>query len=248
MPVQKIAPDEIPEIVGSNDLRKMFADKGEVKGSFFINNIEFHQFRANSIENLLAQINAKENEAFVSASIDDGYHLVLEAHSPAPILVRAGAPYVETPPVGGEAAAAVKAAIDATHANQRDDRERDLRKNTILEDLGLEATHDTEDQPIPGAIGPGLNEEERRKRRYERAARSGAIRGMPATNPSGSGSRAVPQSGSRDDNRRFNPVTPADHTSWMEDGSKDKNNPTVQVAPSSNSDRQPTMDDLRNPY
>ena len=229
--------DQIPEIVGSKDLREVFEEKGEVKGSFFINNIEFHQFRANSIENVLAQINAKEAEAFVTASIDDGYHLVLEAHSPAPILIRQGRAYVDTPPVGGEAAAAVKAAIEATKDEKKEP------KNTVLEDLGLEATHDTQEARAPFQLPPGMNAEDRQKARHERAVARGAIRGMPAQAAStGSASRAVPQAGSHDENRRYNPITPADRMPRSPD--RQENNPVVQVAPSSNSDRQPTADDL----
>ena len=166
--------DVIPEIVGSNDLRDVFEEKGEVKGSFFINNVEFHQFRANSIESVLAQINAKEAVAFVTASIDDGYHLVLEAHSPAPILVRAGSAYVEAPIVGGEATAVVKAMIDAS----RDEKKEP--KNTVLEDLGLEATHDIKEVRAPYQMAPGMNADDRAKARYERAVASGAIRGAPS--------------------------------------------------------------------
>lgn len=260
MDSQKQNPDEIPEIVGSKDLRQVFAEKGELKGSFFINNIEFHQARFNSPESVIGLINAKENEAYVTASVDDGFHLVLEAHSPAPIVIRPGKEYIETPPVGDAAAtgAAVKAAIEATKA----DTDKKETKNTILEDLGLPIDKEASSQPVPGGMSAGLKADERHKRRHAAAVARGAIRGVPdaPAQSAGSGSRLVPSTAGADDNRRFNPVTPADKV--MPPGgfppnpqdnagrvalgpSPWENNPKVQVAPSSNSDGQPTMDDLQ---
>jgi hypothetical protein len=236
---------EIPEIVGSKDLREVFKGK-TVQGTFFINNIEFHQFRANSIESLIAQINARENEAYVTAAIDDGYHLVLEAHSPAQILLRSGPAYVEAPAVGTDATAqAVRAAIEATKEGDKE------QKNTILEDLGLESTHDTMEQPAPYGMQAGMTAEDRKKARHDRAVARGAIRGVtePVENV-GSGSRAVPSVGTEDGNRKFNPVTPAGKLTATPAQKSDNgwapgaNNPTFQVAPASNSDREPTANDL----
>jgi hypothetical protein len=245
---------EIPEIVGSKDLRDVFTDKGEVKGSFFINNVEFHQFRATTVEGVIGAINARQKEAFVTASIDDGFHLVLEAHSPAEILIRPGQPYVETTAANVDATAqAVRAAIEASQPS------KEPVKNTVLEDLGLDVTHDIKNAPAPYGMQPGMNADDRKRARYERAVKSGAIKAnldISGQNETKSDrSVSVPQlSGGADDNRRYNPVTPADKTmpaggfTADDDGrggwEPGANNPKVQVAPSSNSDRQPTMDDM----
>lgn len=244
--------NELPEIVGSKDLRETFKDNGRVRGSFFINNVELHQFEANSITGLLAALNARSSETFVTASIDDGYHLVLEANSPSDIAIRAGQSYQEPPPPAGDTAAAVKAAVrEVMQEQRRKDENKKGDENTVLDDLGLEAT-DKGDTGVAGSAGDmvpaGMSAEDRRKARHERAVAAGAIRGLPAdlAKQDWHGSRAVPQGGrgGRDQqDRRFNPIgddrTKLPGSPFMEDA----NNPQFQRAPSSNSDRQPTVHD-----
>lgn len=250
---------EIPEIVGSKDLRESFKEHGRIRGSFFINNVELHQFEANSPEGLVATLNAREWATFVHASIDDGHHLVLEAHSPAPILIRAGAPYVETPPAGDHQAQAigdaVKKAIEETRT--KDDKDKDKKpKNDVLELLGLDGAAKEQDKKQADAAKSGDNSQsdrdpvkERRIARHQRAVASGAIRGMPkdlakeASQPPAQGlqgSRPVPQgAGSEpDEQRRFNPVKPEDRAPPTIPKTR-QNNPDYQLAPGPNSDHQP---------
>lgn len=182
--------DNCPEIVGSSDLREAFKEKGRLRGSFSINGHMLSQFETNSIENLIAQLNAKSGSTFVDASIDDGYHLVLEAHSPAPIVIALGPPYTDPPARGGDTATDVvnKLKSEAEQHGRRD--ENDRNRNTILEDLGLEATEqDAEKGTLaPGTPPPGMSAEDRKKAREERQSRpeAGAIQGQTAelpTNP-----------------------------------------------------------------
>lgn len=166
---------ECPEIVGSSDLRDVFRERGRIRGSFSINGFMFHQFEASSIDNLLAQINAHQSEAHVDASIDDGYHLVLEARSPAPIIIALGPAFEEPPPpqsdVPGQVVHRLKS--EADDHNRRHGRENERPRNSILEDLGLEETARDEDdprtapQPAAGIPSPGMTAEERHKRRVE---------------------------------------------------------------------------------
>lgn len=244
---------EIPEIVGSKDLREVFKEKGRIRGSFYINNVEFHQFEANSIENLVAAINAKEDQAFVTASIDDGYHLVLEAHSPAPILLRAGNAYVDVPTGNDATANAVGETVRSIIAEERShqdhgDREDRKHKNTVLEDLGLEATKGHDHHAAPGSMQAGLNAEKRKEARMQRAAQRGAIRAPSLIKqpPAVQGSRAVPQSasvqGAESNDARFNPVPGKTVPPMVDWSDKQQNNPDFQLAPASNSDRQPAVD------
>lgn len=196
--------NEIPEIVGSRDLREAFDQGRTVRGGLFINNVEVPAFSANGIAGLLASINVVSNRSFVDASIDDGYHLVLEARSPGPISIRAGAVYQEpqTAPVDPGA----KAVADAISAGRRD---RDEPKNTILEDLGLDATDDRSAErsgPVVAHPPAGMNAEDRHKARHERAMASGAIRGYsPQTDRQGNQPQAS-QRDTRNETERFNPV------------------------------------------
>lgn len=160
--------DDCPEIVGSKDLRESFKERGRIRGSFSINGYEFHQFETNSIDNLVALLNGRSAYTHVKASIDDGYHLVLEANSPAPISIRLGDAFVEPPPAAGSANVAdeviqkLKTAADEHNAKGDDGKP----KNTILEDIGLEATDDAE-VPAVGATAPGPSADERKKARED---------------------------------------------------------------------------------
>ena len=187
MPMYKLAQpaedeeQDFPEIVGSKDLRESFKDGNRVRGSFFINGYEFHQFESNSIDNLVAQLNARQNRTHVRASIDDGYKLVLEANSPAPISIRQGAAWVDPPPAVGSGDAAdqvlqkLKQAADKD-ANKDDDGNP---KNGILEALGLEATDDEHGVATgPGVPPAGMSAEDRKKAREQRAAGDGQAPGQ----------------------------------------------------------------------
>lgn len=197
-------PNEIPEIVGSRDLREVF-DKGRsVRGGLFINNAEIQPISATNITGLLAALNAAADRTFVDASIDDGYHLVLEARSPAPISIRAGAPYVETAaqPID-PGAKAVADAIGAARRERGDDQ-----RNTILEDLGLPGA-ESRPADAPGSVAhppAGMSASDRHKARHERAVASGAIRGFtPRTDVQGNApERRKPDIRTQDE--KFNPV------------------------------------------
>lgn len=161
--------EDCPEVVGSKDLRESFKERGRIRGGFSINGHEFHQFETNSIDNLVALLNGRSAYTHVRASIDDGYHLVLEANSPAPISIRQGDAFIELPPAAGSGNVAdeviqkLKTAADKD-ADKGDDGKP---KNTILEDLGLTATDDAE-VPAVGATHPGPSAEDRKKARDER--------------------------------------------------------------------------------
>jgi hypothetical protein len=195
--------NEVPEIVGSRDLREVF-DKGRtLKGGLFINGVEIQPFEANGISGLLASLNAQANRTFVDASIDDGYRLVLEARSPGPISIRAGRAYSAPAPAGDAGTAqAVAAAIRETKGDKADEA-----KNTILDDLGLDATDDRQMAAAsPMHPAAGMTAEQRHKARHERAMAAGAIRGfVPLTDRLGN----QPQRTARDtrsEDERFNPT------------------------------------------
>jgi hypothetical protein len=203
---------ECPEVVGSTDLRDVFKDKERLRGSFSINGYMFNQFETNSIDNLLAQLHAKEGMTHVMATIDDGYHLVLEAKSPAPIVIHRGSAYQEVPPAGGDPVAnqVVERLKAEANARYRADEEREP-KNTILEDLGLSETQHEADKPAaPGVPAPGSTAEERKKRREHHAkiAKGEIPPETPAPIPAGqtplenvSNSPDTPISGTGDTNR-----------------------------------------------
>lgn len=163
------------ELVGSKDLRESFKEKGRLRGSFFVNGYEFHQFESNTPANLVALLNAKRSYTHVEAQIDDGGHLVLIGNGPAPIRIAQGAAFVDPPPVAASGDAAdqvlqkLKAAADKDAAKAEDGQP----KNTILEDLGLEVTRVDGDkaETVQPGFETGLSAEERKKQRE--AARSG---------------------------------------------------------------------------
>lgn len=180
---------DCPEIVGTKDLRESFKDAGRIRGSFFINGYEFHQFESNSIQNLIALLNAKSDYTHVKASYDEGYRLVLEAKSPAPISIRAGEPYVEPP-----AAASGNVADDVVTKLRRDKAsDEDKSKNTVLELLGLEPTDDATSGAPLGEIPAGPTADERKKAREE--ARAAAAAGQTDEVPT---NQSAPITGSGD--------------------------------------------------
>lgn len=173
------------EIVGSKDLRESFKERGRIRGSWFINGVELHQFEANSPAAVVAAINAKTGAHFVTAEIDDGGHLVLIDNSGAAIMVRPGAEFVDTPPVStGDVGKDVVAAL--RHEEER--RRRDgWPGNDVLDMLGLEVTDKTDqgDAAAPG-FEVGRSAEDRRKAREE------ALKAQASTSvyPSGPASAA----------------------------------------------------------
>lgn len=176
------------EIVGSKDLRESFKERGRIRGSWFINGIEMHQFEATSPASVVALINAKSSGHFVTAEIDDGGHLVLIDRSGHPIAVRAGAEFVDPPPAStGDAAKDIAAAMRHEQDRQRYDRDRG---NDVLDMLGLDVTDKSEiaAAPQPG-FETGRSAEDRRKAREEELARqaSPAQPAYPsrAANPAG---------------------------------------------------------------
>lgn len=162
------------ELVGSKDLRKTFEDKGRVRGSFFLNGVEFNQFEANTPASVCEQINSRSDRTGISAEIDDKGHLVLVNSAPQDISVKLGAPYAEAP-----AATTGDAAKDALNAlkTEAEKQKKGEDKNTILDDLGLKATKGEEKDG--GAVRPGFetgsSAEDRKKAREEqrKAAETG---------------------------------------------------------------------------
>jgi hypothetical protein len=158
------------ELVGSKDLRESFNERnGRLRGSFSVNGYELHNFEANTPANLVALLNAKSNYTHVQAQIDDGGHLVLTGNGPTPIRIAQGAAFVEPPPVSGSGDAAdqvlqkLKTAADKDASKGEDGQP----KNTILEDLGLEATPEDGDkgQAVQPGFETGLSAEDRKKQR-----------------------------------------------------------------------------------
>lgn len=186
------------EIVGSKDLRESFKDTGRIRGSFFINHIEMHQFEANSPASVAAQINAKTGQHFVTAEIDDGGHLVLIDKSGADIAIRQGEPYSEAPPIStGDVGRDV--VRNLRHEEER--RRGDDGKNHILEMLGLEATAEAgaDVTPAPG-FETGRSAEDREKE-YQDSLK-------PNSKPEDQSVRPA----TRDDPKRFAPQIPSNPT------------------------------------
>lgn len=154
------------ELVGSKDIRESFKDRDRVRGSFFLNGVEFNQFEANSPANVCEQINAKTDRTGVDAQIDDKGHLVLTNSAPQDIRIRLGAAYVDPKPAStGDAAKDVLQSLKSAS----DKENRDADKNTILDDLGLKATEqESKDAPARPGFETGASAEDRKKAREKR--------------------------------------------------------------------------------
>lgn len=170
------------ELVGSKDLRKVFEEKGRIRGSFFLNGVEFNQFEANSPANVCAQINGRTDRTGVDAQIDDKGHLVLTNAAPQDIRIQLGAPYTEQGPAStGDVA---KDVLNTLKAEGEKAKKDEGNKNTVLDDLGLKATEGESQEA--GAVRPGfetgLSAKDRKKAREERAqgAQIGATSGGTA--------------------------------------------------------------------
>lgn len=158
------------ELVGSVDLRESFRDQDRIRGSFFINGIEMHQFEANSPASVVSQINAKTSAHYVHAEIDDGGHLVLVDKSGAPIKIMQGAAYVDADPAStGTLAKDVVAHLKHEHEKERNEH----RGNRILEQLGLEASDKaTADETARPGFETGRTAEDRAKAHQESIGQS----------------------------------------------------------------------------
>ncbi len=178
------ANQEPAEIVGSKDLRESFKDKTRLQGSFSINGAEFTNFEANSPANAVQQINARTGQTGVTASIDDQGHLVLESNNPDQPVITQGAAYVAPPQTYASPEAeraALTAASEARMAREAKGEKDPASQNTILEDLGLEATEqDAEGAAVRPGFETGSSAEDRKKAREEAAKNGGAAAGRTA--------------------------------------------------------------------
>lgn len=192
---------EPKELIGSKDLRESFKESERIRGSFFINGVELHQFEANSPASVVAQINAKSDSTFVTAEIDDQGHLVLIDRSGGDIMVRQGADFVDPPPAStGDAAKDALTHLKA--AAQQDGAKKDEKKKGVLELLGFDATDKSDTQALaqtgvqPG-FETGLSADDRRKRWQEQTGQSvgGGYPSRQAAGPAGGGidRRGAPQ-------------------------------------------------------
>lgn len=205
------------EVIGSKDLRESFRDSERIRGSWFINGVELHQFEANSPASVVAQINAKSGATFVTAEIDDQGHLVLIDKSGADIQIRAGAAYVSSGPASsGDVAKDVLQNIQHEQKKMRDDRDG----NKVLEMLGLESTDQasagTDDQPlaqsgVPAGFETGLSADERTERWKRETGQSNPSQ---QANPSRQGASGVDKRGA--------PQIPSNPTPGNESGAGGK--------------------------
>lgn len=124
------------QVTGSTDLREVFKSETAIKGSFSLNGFEFVNFQAGSPEAVVSAINVSTNQTGVTASIDDGGHLVLDNNDPDDIIIKLGKPFDEPVPVGGSVGDEVVRKLKA------DGKPAPL--NEALDMLGLDATPDDE--------------------------------------------------------------------------------------------------------
>lgn len=203
------------EMIGSKDLRESFKETDRIRGSWFLNGVEMHQFEANSPASAVAQINAKSSGTFITAEIDDQGHLVLIDKSGADIQIGLGAPYVEAAP-GSSGDVAKDVLKNLRHEQEKDHNER--RGNRVLEMLGLEAT----DQASAGAedsalaqsgvaagFETGLSADERNERWRRETGQSNPSQ---QANPSRQGSAGVDKRGA--------PQIPSNPTPGNESGAQ----------------------------
>lgn len=177
---------EPKEIIGSRDLRDSFKETSRIRGSWFINGIELHQFEATSPASVVSQINAKSNAHFVTAEIDDQGHLVLIDKSGADIQIGQGAAFVEVPPAGtGDVGRDVVRHLDHEQ-KRRSEREEG---NRVLELLGLQASDALAGTaPAQPGFETGRSAEDRRKERDQAAGRGPTAGPQIPSNPSPAGS------------------------------------------------------------
>lgn len=152
------------ELVGSTDLRESFKDGQRIRGSFYLNGVEMHQFDANTPASVVSQINAKSGAHYLTAELDDGGHLVLVDRSGAEPVIRAGQPWQEAPP-----ATTGDAVRDAIATRKHLDEQEKKEQKGVLELLGLQDAADGSEQSdtVQPGFETGLSAADR-KERYKR--------------------------------------------------------------------------------
>lgn len=161
------------EVVGSTSLKDVLIEHGTIRGTWWLNRYEFRNFEATSPAHVTTFINDATKKTGVTASIDDGFHLVLTNNSSAPIAVSSGYALDRD---------RQRAAIEARNKSQGnpdrkvEDSELDDRPD-ILSLLGLTATDD-----VAAARGedwkPGATADDRQKAEAQRLA---AASGEPSS-------------------------------------------------------------------
>lgn len=150
------------ELIGTKDLRESFKDGQRVRGSFFINGVEMHQFDASTPAGVVSAINAKTDQHYLIAEIDDGGHLVLVDRSGAEPVIRLGAAWQDPPPATTGDTVRDMLAVQKYMREQ----EQGEKRGNVLELLGLDdAGSDREQDGIvePG-FETGLSADERQER------------------------------------------------------------------------------------
>lgn len=119
-------PEQYNEVVSSRPIADALKERdGWLRGSWSLNGVALRNFETNSPDNLVAQLNARRAETGVTAELEDG-RLKLSHKSAAPILIEAGPGY--QPP------------------NKPGEKPEAPAKNTVLEDLGIEETHEQNEE------------------------------------------------------------------------------------------------------
>jgi hypothetical protein len=163
------------EVVGSADLKETLKERHLVRGSFWINGVEYRDFEARSPGEVVRKINEQSNKHGITASIDDGYHLVLEGDGPGEIAIASGhdADRARVSRAEAERNQNLSEAQrnDIREARKARGEQQDHDDKDILDLLGLKATADY----APGQEGadwaPGESAEQRQKRREDNKAR-----------------------------------------------------------------------------
>lgn len=174
---------EPKEIVGSTNLREVLIEQGYIAGSFSINGHRFTNFEARSPGQVVRTIN--EANTGVVASLDDGYHLVLESDGGSDIKIGDGAAYDKAQERDMAQVRDRYQARGEEPPAEAGERERGEKDKTVLEALGLEADDDEAfgwGEPDDWKAGPTADErkEAREKRLEERASNKGIIRSRSA--------------------------------------------------------------------
>lgn len=157
------------QVIGSKDLRESFKERGTLKGSFSLNGFEFRNFQAKDGPGVVDALNRSTNQTGVTASINEDGHLVLDNNDPADIVIQLGAPFEEPAAQAGSVADEVLNKLkDAAN------RQESKPENTILDDLGLEATAP---EAVPGNTSPGQSPDNPAYTGENAGASSGAVGG-----------------------------------------------------------------------
>jgi hypothetical protein len=169
--------DDNAELVGSTNLKEVLQKVAVIRGSFSINGQEFRNFEARSPGEVARRINSIPRTG-VRASIDDGFHLVLEADGPDEIAIGSG----HAADVDRHRQALLdrdRQRGDLTGSGDTSEKHKDEDEiPDVLEMLGLEATPDLVAERGGADWQPGMSAEDRKKRREERqAGKAGSMQG-----------------------------------------------------------------------